>query len=289
MVRSLKDDSLVAVGKVNHDKRLYSFSHFVPKSPSHALLTQSHSQTKLRHEWYGHLAFNYLQQLFSKNMVKGLPTINFSKGECSTCSVDIHLDEKLHKGNSSRALVVLQLVCMVLAGPFVVTSVSQGRYILTFIDDFSRHTWVYFLHHKNEVVDKLQAFKIHVEQKSRKAIKVLQMENENRYVDRRLRDFCKLEGIDLYNPPVFSPHKTDVATLRIQTLKFMASCMIQAKSLDPSLEVEAISSATHMLNRSPHNALDGKTPVEAWCEKKLIVKHFRVFGCPTWENISSRG
>ena len=38
MVRSLRDDSLVAVGKVNHDKRLYSFSHFVPKSPSQALL-----------------------------------------------------------------------------------------------------------------------------------------------------------------------------------------------------------------------------------------------------------
>ncbi len=42
MVCTLKDDSLVAVGKVNHDTRLYSFSHFVPKSPSHALLTQSH-------------------------------------------------------------------------------------------------------------------------------------------------------------------------------------------------------------------------------------------------------
>ena len=33
-VHSLKDNSLVVVGKVNHDKRSYSFSHFVPKSPS---------------------------------------------------------------------------------------------------------------------------------------------------------------------------------------------------------------------------------------------------------------
>ena len=39
MVRSLRDDSLVVVGKANHDKRLYSFSHFVPKSPSQSLLT----------------------------------------------------------------------------------------------------------------------------------------------------------------------------------------------------------------------------------------------------------
>ena len=122
---------------------------------------------------------------------------------------------------------------MDLAGPFAVTSVSQGHYILTFIDDFSHYTWVYFLHHKNEVVDKLQAFKSHVEQQSRKAIKVLWMDNEIIYVDTRLKDFCKLEGIDLQNSQAFSSHKTDVAALRIQTLKSMATCMIQAKSLDP--------------------------------------------------------
>ena len=39
MMHSIKDDLVVAVRKVNHDTRLYSFSHFVPKSPSHALLT----------------------------------------------------------------------------------------------------------------------------------------------------------------------------------------------------------------------------------------------------------
>ena len=99
----LKDDSVVVVGKVNHDTRLYSFSHFVTNSPTHALLTESHSQSKLWNEKYGHLAFRYLHQLYSNNMVKGLPTINFSQGECSTCSVDMHLEENFTKGKSSRA------------------------------------------------------------------------------------------------------------------------------------------------------------------------------------------
>ena len=172
-MHSLKDDSVVAVGKVNHDRRLYSFSHFVPKSPSQALLTQSNSQNKLWHEQYGHLSFCYLQQLFSKKMVKGLPPINFSIGECSIGIVDMHPEENLHRGKSSRLLVFLQMVHIVLARPCAVTLVSQGHYIVTFIDDFSQYTWVYFLHHKNEVLDKFLAFKTHVEQKSRKAIKVL--------------------------------------------------------------------------------------------------------------------
>ena len=71
-------------------------------------------------------------------------------------------------------------------------------------------------------------------------------------MDRRLKDFCRLEEIDLHNPPAFSLHKIDVVALRIRTLKSMESCMIKAKSLAPTLEVEAISSATHILNRSPH-------------------------------------
>ena len=56
-------------------------------------------------------------------MVKGLPNLNFSKGD-STSLVEMHLEEKYDKGKSSRAPVVLQLVHMVLAGPFVVTLVS---------------------------------------------------------------------------------------------------------------------------------------------------------------------
>ena len=93
------------------------------------------------------------------------------------------------------------------------------------------------------------------------------MDNGSTYVKRRLKDFCNLEGIDLQNPPAFTLHKIDVAALRIQTLKSMVSCMIKSKSLDPSLDVEAISSATHILNQSLHPALDGKTPFEAWCKK----------------------
>ena len=82
-------------------------------------------------------------------MVKGLPQINFSHGECSKNLVDMHLEGKLQKGKSSRAPIALRMVHIVLARPFAETLVSQGRYILTFVDDFSRFTWVYFIFSKN--------------------------------------------------------------------------------------------------------------------------------------------
>ena len=92
--------------------------------------------------------------------------------------MDMHLEENFDKMKSWRASISLELVHMVLVGPFAVTLVIKGRYILTFIDDFSRYTWVYFLDHKNEVFDKFLAFKSHVEKKSSKAIKVLRKDYE---------------------------------------------------------------------------------------------------------------
>ncbi len=83
-------------------------------------------------------------------------------------------------------------------------------------------------------------------------------------------------------------HKIDVVAMRIRTLKVMESCMIKAKSLDPTLEVEAISNAPNILNRSPHPTLDGKNPFEAWCSRELVVSHLRVFNFLAWANLSSK-
>jgi hypothetical protein len=42
---------------------------------------------------------------------------------------------------------------------------------------------------------------------------------------------------------------------------------------------EAMVTAVYILNRSPTNALNGRTPYEAWHGCKLAVSHLRVFGC----------
>ncbi len=84
-----------------------------------------------------------------------------------------------------------------MVGPFLVPSFGKSRYALTFIDDYSRFTWVFFMAHKSEAFQKFLNFKAQVEKKSRKAIKVLRTNNGGEYVNSRLIDFCTQEGIDL--------------------------------------------------------------------------------------------
>ena len=65
----------------------------------------------------------------------------------------------------------------------------------------------------------------------------------------------------------------------------MTTCILQHKSLDQVFWAEAMCCANYIQNRSPHKALDGITPFQAWCGRKPSVNHFKVFGCTAWARI----
>jgi hypothetical protein len=48
-------------------------------------------------------------------------------------------------------------------GPVPVPSLGKSVYSVSFINDFSRNTWIYFLRNKSEVFDKFKEFKALVE------------------------------------------------------------------------------------------------------------------------------
>jgi hypothetical protein len=106
-------------------------------------------------------------------MVTDLPNIHFSKGFFQGSVLGKHSQEKFEKGKAWRASSPLDLIHSDLMGPFPHLSISEARYALTFIDDFSRYTWVYFLRHKYEFFEHIKDFKEHAKTQSRSKIKIL--------------------------------------------------------------------------------------------------------------------
>jgi hypothetical protein len=62
-------------------------------------------------------------------------------------------------------------------GSVPVPSLGKSLYFVSFIDYFSRNTWIYFLRKKSEVFDKFKEFKALVENQIDKKIKVFRTEN----------------------------------------------------------------------------------------------------------------
>ena len=57
----------------------------------------------------------------------------------------------------------LELIHSYVCGPIPSTSLSGYEYYVTFIDDYSRKPWIFFLKTKNEVFRKFKEFKALIE------------------------------------------------------------------------------------------------------------------------------
>jgi hypothetical protein len=171
-IYDMQTNSRVVTGEVNHQSGLYTFSEFI-EPDSALLLTHDDESSRIWHERFGRLNFIYMQQLRKHRLVDGLPYIHFSKGVCEGCVLGKHPQEKFDKGKSQQASTPLDLIHSDLMGPFPHPSINKTRFVLIFVDDFSRFTWIYFLRKKSEVFQHLKDFKDLGETQSRKKIKVL--------------------------------------------------------------------------------------------------------------------
>jgi transposase InsO family protein len=173
-------------------------------------------------------------------------------------------------------------------GPFSHPSINKARFVVIFVDDLSRFTWIYFLRQKSEVFQHLKDFKALVETQSGKKIKVLQTNNGGEYVNHEIHNIFHEAKIQLQHTVPYTPQKNGVVERKNRSLKEMASCMLHEESLPQRLWAEALSFAKYIQNRSPHRSIKDKTPYEVWSVLKPEVTHFCIFGSHAWAQIPSK-
>nr|GFA80773.1 retrotransposon protein Ty1-copia subclass [Tanacetum cinerariifolium] len=77
---------------------------------------------------------------------------------CSVCEQG-KIHQKHHKSKTTFASnKPLYLLHMDLCGPMRVESINGKRYVLVVVNDYSRYTWVFFLHSKDEASDEIISF-----------------------------------------------------------------------------------------------------------------------------------
>ena len=97
-----------------------------------------------------------------------------------------------------RAKHILELPHNDVFGPMKVPSLGKSMYYVSFIDDFSRNTWIYFLKKQSEVFDRFKEFKALVENQIEKKIKVLRTDNGGEFCSKEFEEFCKKCGIHIH-------------------------------------------------------------------------------------------
>jgi len=107
------------------------------------------------HERFGHFNMASLKELDA--MVDGMNLKKMSLHQiCEGCIKGKHQRTSFPKDGATRASQLLEIVHTDVCGPMRTTSHGGTRYILTFIDDFSRKTHVYFLKAKGKAFEKFK-------------------------------------------------------------------------------------------------------------------------------------
>eukprot|EP00253_Pinus_taeda_P014195 PITA_14195 len=215
----------------------------------------------LWHLRFGHLNFGSLNLLSRNGMRK------------------VSIREK-HKGKSTLRDCPLKL-----CGLMQNSSLAGSQYFLTFIDDFTRKTWVYFLNNKSEVFEKFRNFKELVENQSGLYIKVLRTDRGGEYISKEFLRFCRENGIHKQFTARYTPQRNGVAERKNKTIMDMVRSMLKAKHFPNDYWAEAVNCAVYILNRCPTKAVMNKVPEEAWSGRKQGVTHMKDFGCVAYAHI----
>lgn len=230
------------------------------------------------HRRFGHFNYNGLKILHQKNMMRDLPAIHQKEDVCEGCLLGKQHRKPFPSDKAWRAKKVLELVHTDVCGPMRTPSMTQNRYFILFIDDYTRMTWVYFMREKSEVFKIFTKFKNLVENQSNQKIKVIRSDRGKEYTSNAFNKFCEDEGVEHQLTVGYAPEQNGVSERKNRTVMEMARSMLEDKGMPKTFWAEAVYTAVYLLNRCPTKAVLDKTPIEAWSGRKPSAKHLKVFG-----------
>ena len=159
-------------------------------------------------------------------MVVGMPQINLPSKTCEHCMVGKQQRAPMSKKSMWRASQRLQLVHADICGPITPTSNSNKRYLISFIDDYSRKIWIYFLAEKSEAFVTFKYYKALVEKEICASICCLRTDRGGEFTSCEFNEFCKVNGVKRQLTASYTPQQNGVAERKNQTIMNMVRCVL---------------------------------------------------------------
>ena len=138
---------------------------------------------------------------------------------------------------------------------------STKRYIVTFIDDYSRFTWIAITSDKTgkTVLEQIIRYKVWAERYTGFSIKTLRTDGGGEYVHDHFNTYLFTMGIERQVTVAHTPQQNGVSERANRTIMEAARAMLHVASLPFSFCEFAVRTAVYLRNRSPTKALIGST------------------------------
>ena len=247
------------------------------------LLSQAHQpevnlgeKTNLNiwHQRLGHPNMRTLQSIISKY---GLPTSSVNKSiSCDACmsSKSHHLPYSNSLHQTSKPLEVIHSD---LWGPSPVTSHIGNRYYISFIDDYTKYTWLYPLKFKSDVLQVFIDFQKRIERHLNHKIVNFQSDWGGEF--QALTKYLKEQGIFHRISCPHTPAQNGTAERKHRHIFETALSLLHQSSLPHHFWDEAVCTAVYLINRLPTQNLKNCSPYHLIYRQEPDYSLLKSFGC----------
>jgi hypothetical protein len=162
-------------------------------------------------------------------------------------------------------------------------SIGRNKYYVSFIDDYSKFTWIYLLKFKSDVFQKFHEFQNLVERLFNRKIIAIQSDWEGEY--EKLNSFFTKIGI---SHQVSCPHthqQNGSAKRKHRHIVEVGLSLLARASMPLKFWDETFLAATFLINRTPSKVINFQTPIERLFSVKPHYSSLRIFGCACWPNL----
>ncbi|KAI5338265.1 hypothetical protein L3X38_017536 [Prunus dulcis] len=154
--------------------------------------SRKYDKTRLWHMRLGHAGEKALQGLVRQGLLKGAKTCKLDF--CEHCVLGkqtrVRFGTAVHQTKG-----IIDYVHLDVWGPTKTASMSGKHWFVTFVDDYSKKSWVYTMKHKDKVLNIFLNWKKMVETHTGKKLKTLRSDNIGEYTSDPFFKLCRDEGI----------------------------------------------------------------------------------------------
>jgi hypothetical protein len=165
----------------------------IGNTDSSIYLTSIGVDIELWHHSLGHMSEKGMQILLKRNLFPDLKQIDLDFCEHCVCGKQKRvIFLRVGKEKKSERL---EIVHKDVWGPSHVSSLAVYHYYVTFIDEATIKTWVYYIRTKYDIFDTFKKWKSLVENETGKRLKCIRSENGGEYCSKEFYDCCSYHGI----------------------------------------------------------------------------------------------
>ena len=242
------------------------------------------SQTTIWHQRLGHI------NEASMKTLRDQPGTGVSFKDpltpCGTCALGKSAQKKHPKTSNETTTTPFELVFTDLAGPFK-TALDGSRYISKFTDHNTRFKAVYTVHSKDQAFETLNYFIQDYVIPQGLRIQRLRCDKGGEYMAHYYQDFCKETGIVQEFAATNTPQQNGISERDGRTILNMTRCLLVDTGLPKYLWAELCATATYLINRAPHSALNGDSPYMRLYGKIPKLSALRVIGARAFVHIET--